>query len=382
MKNLYLLLVFLSLMGCNSTKKVEKALLSGNYQTAINLAVDQIQKGKDNKKTEDQKLILQQAFKNYQKEIIKKNDFLKKDPTTNAEKEIYENYLELYETQNNIKPLLPLYHQGKKLKFKFEDISSDLIIAKQNYAEYLYQSGQSFMDKEKTLSYRNAYEIFEKLDQLIPQYKNSNNLAEKASYLGKDFVFVNAVNNTEVSIPKKLEAEILDFNTYGIDNQWTEYHSNQKDGNPYQFQINLIFENITFSPEQIVEKEKHINKTIEISEVQTDRSGNEITKNVKVNVSGLLNTISQSKSVSIIAQVDYINLDTAQKIDDFKLGSQYVFENIYATFDGDERALDKKQKSLLNNKAVPFPSNEQMLFDATEDVKLKLKSILKRHPLR
>jgi len=59
-----------------------------------------------------------------------------------------------------------------------------------------------------------------------------------------------------------------------------------------------------------------------------------------------------------------------------------LFENIFATYVGDERALDDNQKQLLNGQIVPFPSNEQMLFDAAEDVKLKLKSILKRHQLR
>ncbi len=391
MKKLYLLiLLFAITISCNSTKKVEKAMLSGNYERAINLAIDQIQKGKNNKKTEEQKLILQQAFKKYQDEKLDRIKFLQKDPTSDDEKSIYETYLDLYKTQKSIKPLLPLDYQGKKLKFKFEDVSTELINAKQNYAEYLYQSGKSYMGKEETLSYRTAFEIFKKLDGIIPNYKNSNDLAEEANLLGKDFVFVKAINNTEVAIPNQLESDILDFNTYGLDNQWTIYHSNQKDGNPYQFQINLIFENIIFSPERIIEKEKSIERTVEITEVQTDRDGrvktdslgNELTRNVRINAKGILNTISQSKTVSINAQIDYINLNSQQKINDYKLDSQFVFENVFANFDGDERALDEDQKLLLNNRAVEFPSNEQMLFDAAEDVKLKLKSILRRNPIR
>ncbi|RRO11889.1 hypothetical protein [Flavobacteriaceae bacterium 14752] len=390
MKKLYLLVILAITFSCNSTKKVEKAMLSGNYERAINLAINQIQKGKDNKKTEDQKLILQQAFKKYQNEKLERIKFLQKDPTSEDEKEIYETYLNLYKTQKSIKPLLPLYHQGKKLKFKFEDVSSELINAKQNYAEYLYQLGNSFMNKEEALSYRTAFEVFEKLNRLIPDYKNSNALAEKASYLGIDYVFVKAINNTEVSIPTKLESDILDFNTYGLNDQWTVYHANQKDDNPYQFQINLIFENIIFSPERIIEKEKSIERTVEITEIQTDRDGqvrtdslgNEITRTTRVDANGVLTTVSQSKLVSINAQVDYIDLSNNQKINDYKLDSQFVFENVFANFEGDERALDEEQKILLNNKAVPFPSNEQMLFDAAEDVKLKLKSILQKYPLR
>lgn len=391
MKKLYFfVLLGFVITSCNSTKKVEKAMLSGNYNKAIDLAVNQIQKGKDNKKTNDQKLILQQAFEKYQDEKIKEIKFLQKDSTSEKEKEIYKNYLELYRIQKSIKPLIPLYSDGKKLKFKFKDISSELIIAKKNYAEYLYSLGLSYMDKNDIQSYRDAYNIFGKLDQIAPNYKDSNELIDEASYLGKDYVFVKAYNNTEVSLPKKLESDILDFNTYGLNDQWTVYHANKKDGNPYQFQINLMFESIIFSPERIIEQEKNIERNIEITEVQTDRSGqvktdslgNELTTNIRINVSGMLTTISQNKTVSIAAQVDYIDLKTQQKINDYKLDSQFVFENVFASFDGDSRALNDQQKLLLNNRAVPFPSNEQMLFDASEDVKLKLKSILTRHPLR
>ncbi|NBC57565.1 MAG: hypothetical protein GVY05_04685 [Bacteroidetes bacterium] len=390
MKKLFLLILLAIMVGCNSTKRVKKAMLSGEYDKAINLAIKQIQKGKDNKKTEEQIVILEQAFKKYQDDKLKNIKLLQKDPTAQVEKKVYENYLDLYRTQRSIKPLLPLYKNDKKVKFKFKDISSELILAKKEYAEYLYNQGQSYMQKGEKQSYRTAFDILNQLNQIAPDYKNTNQLLDEASFLGKNFVFVKAYNDTDVSIPESLESDILDFNTYGLDDQWTVYHANKKDGNPYQFQINLIFETILFSPERIIEREKSIEKTVNITEIQTNRNGeiktdslgNELTIEKNIKASGLLTTVSQNKTVSIAAQVDYINMDTGQKINDFKLDSQFVFENTFASFNGDERALSEEQKLLLNNKAVPFPSHEQMLFDASEDVKIKLKSILKRHPIR
>ena len=70
-----------------------------------------------------------------------------------------------------------------------------------------------------------------------------------------------------MSIPERLEQDILNFNTYGLDEQWTVYHANKKDGMPYQYQINLIFEDINFTPERIIEKEKKVERSIEISEI-------------------------------------------------------------------------------------------------------------------
>lgn len=365
-------------------------MLSGNYIKAINLALDQIQKGKDNNKTQEQILILQQAFKKYQDNQLNRIKFLKKEQIAENVEDIYQHYKSLYQTQQAIKPVLPLYYDGKRMKFKFEDISSELIMAKQNYAEYLYQLGKSYMSNEEIMAYRTAFEHFNELNQLIPNYKDTTVLMEESLALGTDYIIVKAFNNTGVSIPKVLEQDILDFNTYGLNDQWTVYHVNQEDGNPYHFQINLVFENILFSPERLIEKEIKVEKNIEITETQTNRDGkvktdslgNEITFKRNINVEGLLNTIIQNKTVSIVAQVDYINLEDNQKINDYKLDSQFVFENTFAKFEGDERALDAQQKKLTKGNLLPFPSNEQMLFDAAEDVKLKLKSILQRQKLR
>lgn len=389
MRKYFTFILILLIISCNSTRKVEKALLTGDYSRAINLALNQIQKGKDNNKTEEQKVILEKAFKKYQDSQLDRIDFLQSEPSPNVE-EIYNTYKDLYLIQKEIEPVLPLYHNDKKLKFKFEDIDSELIIAKQNYAEYLYKSGQTYMKNNDVLSYRTAYSIFEQLQRLMPDYKETNRLMIESAERGRDYVFVEAFNNTEVAIPKGLEAEILDFNTYGLQDQWTVYHANKTDAKPYNFKIDLRFQNIIFSPERIFEKEIPVSKDIQIAENQTDRDGNilrdsdgnPLTYNRNETVEAVLYTVSQEKLVSVIAQVDYIDQQTGQKIDDYKLDSQFLFTNNFATFDGDKRALNDEQLKLIGGEAVPFPTNEQMLYDVAEDIKNKLKSILERHNIR
>jgi hypothetical protein len=55
-----------------------------------------------------------------------------------------------------------------------------------------------------------------------------------------------------------------------------------------------------------------------------------------------------------------------------------VFENLFATFRGDERALLNEDRDLVRNRRVPFPSSEQMVYDTGEDLKAKLKNIIGR----
>ena len=63
------------------------------------------------------------------------------------------------------------------------------------------------------------------------------------------------------------------------------------------------------------------------------------------------------------------------------LNSEFVFENVHGNFSGDERILTNQEVSIINNNAVPFPSNEQMLLDAGDDIKNRLKVILKRNKI-
>jgi hypothetical protein len=388
MKKTLSILLTIVIFSCNSTKKVERALLTGDYSRAINLALSQIQKGRDNNKTEEQKVILQKAFEKYQNTQLERVEFLNESPSDHPE-EIYHIYNNLYATQRDIEPVLPLFHNNKKLKFKFEDITTPLLQAKRNYAEYLYQSAISHMNNDDVLSYRTAYDIFLKLQRLMPDYKDTNRLLIQSKELGTDYVFVQIFNDSEIAIPKRLEDEILNFNTYGLQDEWTVYHANKSDGNPYNFNIDLRFQTIIFSPERIVEKEVPVSRQIEITENQKDREGNilrdsdgnPLTYLREVTVEGILNTITQEKLVSLIAQVDYYNNSNGQKMNDYKLDSQFLFVNNFATFKGDKRALTEEQLLLLGGQAVPFPSNEQMLFDAAEDVKNKFKSILNRHHL-
>ncbi|MEP2240364.1 MAG: hypothetical protein ABJI22_18500, partial [Maribacter sp.] len=85
---------------------------------------------------------------------------------------------------------------------------------------------------------------------------------------------------------------------------------------------------------------------------------------------------TQFKSAQVTGVVSFIDLKKQQKVNQYPLSSQFVFEHVYANYDGDKRALDNELVSLLQLARVPFPSNEQMVYDAGEDLKNNLKNIL------
>lgn len=66
----------------------------------------------------------------------------------------------------------------------------------------------------------------------------------------------------------------------------------------------------------------------------------------------------------------------------FPIESEFVFEHLYARYDGDKRALDQSFLDLLVLKAIAFPTNEKMIYDTGNDIKQRLKSIITRNKFR
>jgi hypothetical protein len=91
---------------------------------------------------------------------------------------------------------------------------------------------------------------------------------------------------------------------------------------------------------------------------------------------------SQLKTCQVTAKVDYIDFKTNQLLQTFPLASEFVFNYVYASYKGDKRACEPDYYSNFDRKAVPFPSNEQMIYDSGEDLKAKLKEVIVRNRFR
>tara|TARA_R110002051_G_scaffold56046_8_gene103995 strand:- start:45677 stop:46861 length:1185 start_codon:yes stop_codon:yes gene_type:complete len=385
----FLLLSFIGLLlSCSGVKKTQEALNSGNYTAAINKAVLNIAENKTKKSNQTYIVLLEEGFRKNTERELQHIKFLKKEGNTANLEEIYNTYDRLKSIQERIRPLLPLYLQdeNRKAQFNFKNYDDDLIAAKSNLSDYLYNQATTLLKKANyKIDYRNAYNNLKYLEELNPNYKDVTSKIDEAYLKGLDYVIVEMTNNTDKIIPKRLEDELLNLNTYGLNSNWTEYHTNRIQNQLYDYQMEVSFQDINISPEQI--SEKQISKEKQIKDGYTfveDRNGNVVSdslgnsikidkfKTVKCN----FYQFTQFKSAQVTGVVNFIDLKKQQKINQYPLISQFVFEHMYANYDGDKRALDNDLVSLLQLARVPFPSNEQMVYDAGEDLKNNLKRIL------
>lgn len=389
MKAFYLLLfTALFSISCNSVKRTQKFVAQGNYNQAIELAVKKLQKDKGAKEYEPHIRLLEEAYLKAKEDDTRHINFLKKENSPAGAKEIYYTYLDLQARQDLIRPLLPLYsnEMGRKANFVFSDYTNDLLGAKDAYIKSLYQEAIAYMQRNTKKDYRSAFNVLCELEEVQPNYRDVLQLKENAHFRGTDFVFVTLNNHTGQFIPFRLERDLLDFNTYGLDDFWTEYHGQRTNGINYDLGVDLNFQTIQISPERISDRQYTRTQRIKDGyEYGRDRKGNIVRDSLGnpikidkyINVSAQITITTQQKSVFVGGTVVYMDLNRRRQLNSFPISSEFVFENVFAKYRGDERALTPEDRRLLNNYFIPFPNNEQMVFDAGTNIKERFKEILR-----
>ncbi|UCD61223.1 MAG: hypothetical protein JSV59_01200 [Flavobacteriaceae bacterium] len=379
------------LIACGGVKKTQEAINTGNYSAAINKAIKNLADNKTKKGNQPYVILLEEAFQKYTQRELANIAYLKKEGNPANYNAIFNGYSRLKNIQERIKPLLPLqvYEEGRNARFSFTNYDNQILVAKDNLSDYLYNNASELLQNAKYKEdFRNAYRDFEYLNELSPGYADSRQKMDEAYVKGLDYVKVNMVNDTEQIVPARLEEELLNFNTYGLNDQWTQYHTNPLSEVNYDYEMEVAFRAINISPEQIQEKqiikEKQIKDGVEVlldsdGRVVKDSLGNEIKVDRFRTVSCNFYQFTQLKSAQVTGNVSYIDLQNKQQLNSYPLSSEFVFEHVYANYNGDRRALDNDLVPLLNRVAVPFPSNEQMVYDAGEDLKSRLKDIVVRH---
>ncbi len=383
-------LVVVLVAACGGVKKTAEAVNTGNYQQAIHRSIDNLADNKTKKGNQPYVLLLEEAFAKYTERELQEIAFLEQDGNPANLETIYEKYNRLKEVQNRIRPLLPLpvFEENRDARFRFQNYDREILATKDDLSQYLYTNATQLLAGARTkYDYRQAYDDFRYLEEINPGYGDTRDLMEQARIKGLDYVKVTMINDTQQIVPARLEEELLNFNTYGLDDLWTTYHTNPVEEIQYDYEMQVAFRDIVISPERVNEKQFIQERQIpdgkqflldEEGNVVKDSLGNKIEVDRFRSVRCNFYQFTQQKTAHVNGNVNFIDLHTRQSLNSYPLASQFVFEHVYANYDGDRRALDNDLVALLDLAAVPFPSDEQMVYDAGEDLKARLKNILQR----
>lgn len=386
MKKITFLFVLLLLaVSCGSKKNVERALTSGNYNEAISKAVKKLSSNKDAKRKQDYILLLKDAYDKANSRDLEAISELKISDNPEFYRRIYETYTALNSRQNAVKPLLPLQIKGREVFFGMNNYASQINDARDKVSNYYHEKGKALLTSKDKFQIRDAYNTLAYIDDINPNYKNTRALMQEAHKRGTAHIIVNIENRTNQIIPRRLEDALLDFDTYGLNQFWSEYHAVDDNTTEYDYAMQLQLARINISPEQV--REREVLRQREIKDgwqyrldangnVAKDSLGNDIKEDKIITVRARLLETEQFKQAEMLANVVFTDLKAQETIEQFNIDSGFVFENFFATFRGDRRALTSDDRDLVRNRAIPFPTSEQMIFDAGEDLKIRLKDII------
>lgn len=378
-------------MSCSGKKQIEKALYSGNYNQALQDALRKLENNKDNERKQDFVVMLQTAYEKANERDLKNIKHLQKDANPEQYKTIYDLYLNLEARQNAVKPVVPLQLNGKTIVLEFPDYSDAIVSSRADVSEHFYTKGLQLLKSNFKDDLKDAYNTFHYIDQINPNYKNVRNLKQEAYHRGTDYVIVTIENQTRQIIPRRLEDDLLNFDTYGLSQFWTVYHANPDSDIDYDYAMALQLKQINISPERFHEKEFLREKEfVDGWKYKLDRAGNvmkdSLGKDIKIDkiVTARAGYIEyrQVKSTQVLAEVVYVDLKNNRTLDVFPIKSEFVFENHYAIYKGDKRALNQADFDLLRFKPLLFPSDIEMVYDTGEDLKLQLKQIINSYKIR
>lgn len=392
MKKITILFFTFLFISCG-VKQTQSLLSNGDYDGAINRALDGLRTNKNSKGNQEYVYLLEEAFaKAKERDLNNLKLLIKENNPSNLER-IYNLYTQLHSRQERVKAILPLklINENRNAYFPFDDYSDSIIASKNDLSAYLYANAKKLITSRNKLDARDAFDDLAYLDQLNPNYKDVRSLMDEAKFKGTDFVFVSTKNDTQMIIPARLQEDLLDFSTFGINDKWTVYHNKKQKDIYYDYGLVVTFRTIVVSPEQVREKQFVKEKQVKDgTKVLLDANGNPVKdqngNNVMVDnmktVTASIYEFTQNKVCQVTAKVEFLDNRSSQLIDTYPLSSEFVFNYVYATFNGDKRACEQDYFQFFDRRAVPFPTNEQMVYDSGEDLKAKLKAIITGNKFR
>ena len=232
-------------IGCGGVKKTQKALNTGDYNNAINTSIQRLTENKTKKGNQQYILLLEEAYKKNTEREVQHVAFMEKGGNESDYEAIFKTYTTLRSIQERIKPLLPLRltEENREAIFEFNNYENDIIDYKEDLSEYLFDNAEELLTNAVTKQdYRKAYDDFVYLEEINPGFEDTREKMEEALEKGIDYVSVAVVNNSELIIPARLSEDLLNFNTYGLDEQWVKYHTNHLKNIQYDYTMQILLE--------------------------------------------------------------------------------------------------------------------------------------------
>ncbi|NNE30366.1 MAG: hypothetical protein HKN16_12065 [Saprospiraceae bacterium] len=371
---LHSLLLVGTIFLLSSCVNLERAVDAGNYDLAISLAVKRLQ-GKSKKKQKYVKA-LEEGFHKANAEDLRTIKRLKEVNSAASWEKVNFIAHQIETRQRVVEPLLPIIdNQGIKARFKFVKTDPIIFESENRAAYFLYDEARELLadaQKGDKNAARLAFDVFQKVEAYKPNFKDSRELQSEARELGIAHIAYTVKRRPQVA-PRFLKRELEGLNFSNLNTFWEKYYLDPTDMNLMDYEMTVLVNHVDVGPTFVKEKRFEESKEIRTGwRVKKGKGGkpllDSLAKPIKVpvyqTVFAEVLEINQFQEVCVGTSMEFRDLKTGQTFLRKNIRRTASFNNCYATFIGDRRALCDRTLKHIQKGFVPFPSERSLMVKA------------------
>lgn len=368
-----LFLITFCIISCS--KSGRKALEEGEYFTAALQAIEKLRKDGDNSKAQD---VLPQAYKLAKSELLK--DIVRAAQANQQFR--YERVVDGYQKLNELHDKIEKCFTCRKLVSP-DSYFNELNDATELAAAERYTFAQNLLNKGTIESARAAYDNFEDLLKYAPEYKDARLKLEDALFQGSYHVVVEQ---------PAINSKMYQFSNEYFQGRVDEFlHTNRRLNKFIRFYQPAEAKELKLRPDHIIRLE-FIEFVVGETSIKTEKLDIISKDSVKTGTAKI-----DGKSVDVYDKVKAtVNRNfksvrsrgiLSMEIFDFKtnkillreqLPGEFIWNNKWATFNGDERALTKEDLNDVKAKEELPPPPQQLFVEFCKPIYEQFTSRVKR----
>lgn len=388
MRNLLYTLIIMALVS--SCRTLEKMVERGEYDNAIVYATEKLA-GKKKKKTKHV-TALEEAFAKITKKDMDRIKYLEGNQNPENWDKIYDIASKIEYRQSRIDPFLPLIsNEGYEANFNFVRTNEIKKQARDGAAAYYYNEGATLLKLAETEGIkkyaRSAFTLFEKANSRRENYKDSYALMDKAQKIGKVRIKIDVVNKSRTVVPEDFEKVILGLGVREMNTLWRSYSTQAEINVDYDYHALLEINTIDVSPEKEFVRDHIDEKEIkdgyrflkdDKGKFVRDTAGKKIKVEKFRHVTAFVTEIERQKAAIVSGNLIYMTSKENDIISRKPMQVEALFSDYASSYRGDKRALCKHDHKRLKTYPERFPSDFELIMDASENLKQIFKTELSR----
>lgn len=351
-------LVLIGFISCSKTGT--KALERGDYYNAAIQAIEKLKKDTDNEKSQ---AVLPNAYELASEDLLKSISRSKNANQQFRWESVFQNYSKLNSLHDAISKCMPC----RKL-ISPQSYFKEAEEARENAANERYALGQNLLRKNTIEAGREAFTQFEKLLSFAPNFKDAREKLDEALFRGSLHVVIEQ---------PKVNSRLYQYSNEYMQNKVSEYLQNNRRMNKFiRFYEPKEVSEIKLNPDHVVRLEfidfvvgetSLTRDRFEVVSKDSVKTGSTVIEGKTYEVKGKVKAqivknrkVVNSRGLMLLEVFDF---KTNRRLFRDELPGEYTWVNEWATYNGDERALNNELINMTNRREELPPAPQQLFVE-------------------